>query len=108
MDKENKVYCHDCGKEIKDIEIDEKNQKVTGAKFYERDGNWYVKCLDCFAKDPVLRNFQKSLCYSRVVGFLTPVNQWNLGKKSEFEQRKVFNAENALNDPNKNKNKTVV
>lgn len=28
--------------------------------------------------------------YSRVVGYLRPVNQWNKGKKAEFKQRKTF------------------
>ena len=28
--------------------------------------------------------------YSRVVGYLRPVNQWNLGKQQEFKDRKVF------------------
>lgn len=28
--------------------------------------------------------------YSRVVGFLTPVSQWNRGKKEEFKDRKTF------------------
>lgn len=87
---ENTIQCHDCKKIIKGIKIDEENKKVTGAKFYERDGNWFVKCLKCYAEDPVLRNFQDSLCYTRVVGFLTPVNQWNKGKRAEYSHRKVF------------------
>jgi ribonucleoside-triphosphate reductase (formate) len=29
--------------------------------------------------------------YSRVVGYLRPVQQWNKGKKEEFKQRKSFN-----------------
>lgn len=29
--------------------------------------------------------------YSRVVGYLRPVKQWNLGKKEEFTLRKVYN-----------------
>jgi len=29
--------------------------------------------------------------YSRVVGYLRPVNQWNLGKQQEFTDRKMFN-----------------
>lgn len=29
--------------------------------------------------------------YSRVVGYFRPVQQWNIGKKLEFEQRKPFN-----------------
>ena len=28
--------------------------------------------------------------YSRVVGYLRPVSQYNPGKKSEFKDRKVF------------------
>lgn len=30
--------------------------------------------------------------YSRVVGYLRPVNQWNEGKQEEFCDRKVFSA----------------
>jgi ribonucleoside-triphosphate reductase len=29
--------------------------------------------------------------YSRVVGYLRPVNQWNRGKQQEFKDRRVFN-----------------
>jgi ribonucleoside-triphosphate reductase len=29
-------------------------------------------------------------CYSRVVGFLTPISQWNKGKKEEWKDRKNF------------------
>ncbi|MBN1997755.1 ribonucleoside triphosphate reductase [candidate division KSB1 bacterium] len=32
--------------------------------------------------------------YSRVVGYLRPVNQWNKGKQEEFKQRKTLNNEN--------------
>jgi len=28
--------------------------------------------------------------YSRVVGYLRPVQAWNQGKRQEFEERKVF------------------
>lgn len=28
--------------------------------------------------------------YSRIVGYLRPVQNWNLGKKEEFKDRKVF------------------
>lgn len=33
---------------------------------------------------------QKCEVYSRVVGFLTPVSQWNRGKKEEFKDRKTY------------------
>ena len=29
--------------------------------------------------------------YSRIVGYLRPVNQWNDGKQAEFQDRKSFN-----------------
>jgi ribonucleoside-triphosphate reductase len=33
---------------------------------------------------------QKTEVFSRVVGFYRPVQQWNKGKKEEFESRKEF------------------
>ena len=34
--------------------------------------------------------------YSRVVGYLRPVQNWNLGKTEEFRERKVYNVQKAL------------
>jgi len=34
---------------------------------------------------------QKPLVYSRVVGYLRPVSEWNAGKASEYKERKVYN-----------------
>lgn len=33
---------------------------------------------------------QKCEVFSRVVGYYRPVRGWNVGKKEEFEDRKVF------------------
>lgn len=35
---------------------------------------------------------KRTLCevYSRVVGYIRPVNQWNDGKQAEYEDRKTF------------------
>ena len=33
---------------------------------------------------------QKCEVYSRIVGYLRPVSQWNDGKQAEFEDRKTF------------------
>lgn len=41
---------------------------------------------------------QKCEIYSRVVGYLSPVERWNKGKKAEFNDRKEFN--DALTSPN--------
>jgi len=36
--------------------------------------------------------YKKTKCevYSRAVGYLRPVSQWNPGKKEEFSERKCF------------------
>jgi ribonucleoside-triphosphate reductase len=39
------------------------------------------QCPECGAESEV---------YSRVVGYLRPVKQWNYGKKEEFKMRKTF------------------
>lgn len=31
--------------------------------------------------------------FSRIVGYIRPVQQWNIGKKAEFADRKVFKVE---------------
>ncbi|NQT49561.1 hypothetical protein HQ571_02605 [Candidatus Kuenenbacteria bacterium] len=42
---------------------------------------------------PAKTQFQRQKCevYSRVVGYLSPVQRWNNGKKSEFSDRRTFN-----------------
>ncbi len=37
-------------------------------------------------------NSKRTKCeiYSRVVGYMRPVNQWNRGKQQEFKERKYF------------------
>jgi ribonucleoside-triphosphate reductase len=34
--------------------------------------------------------------YSRVVGYLRPVNQWNRGKQQEFTDRKTFDMQKKI------------
>jgi hypothetical protein len=36
--------------------------------------------------------------YSRVVGYIRPINQWNDGKQAEFEERKNFTQLNKMED----------
>jgi len=33
---------------------------------------------------------QKTEVYSRVVGYIRPVEQWNKGKQAEFNERREF------------------
>lgn len=37
---------------------------------------------------------QRCEIYSRVVGYLRPTSQWNVGKREEFKDRKEFNVKN--------------
>jgi anaerobic ribonucleoside-triphosphate reductase len=39
---------------------------------------------------PTKTQRQECIVYSRVVGWLTPVKNWNKGKKAEFVDRKTF------------------
>jgi len=34
--------------------------------------------------------------YSRIVGYLRPVQDWNEGKKQEFAERKAYNVQEAV------------
>ncbi len=36
---------------------------------------------------------QRCEIYSRVVGYLRPIRQWNKGKQAEFADRKMFSAD---------------
>ncbi len=38
------------------------------------------------------RRSERSRCevYSRIVGYLRPVSQWNLGKQEEFKDRNTY------------------
>ena len=45
-----------------------------------------------------MNEVQGSKCevYSRVVGYLRPVQNWNKGKKEEYAMRKMMKIENAV------------
>lgn len=89
--KEKVPTCHDCGKEIV---IDEEGNIENGLslKYDKGDGKFIevFKCKECYEKDPALRNFQQTEVYSRVVGYIRPVSQWNTGKQAEFDERETF------------------
>ncbi len=43
------------------------------------------------AKQDKLATRQRCEVYSRVVGYIRPVTQWNPGKQAEFKDRVTFN-----------------
>jgi hypothetical protein len=99
IEKGNSVYeglCHDCGKPVTvtaELAEDETITVAGGAVYNDTKGIYtvyYFKCDSCFEKDHTLRNWQDCEVYSRVVGYMRPVNQWNKGKVAEWDKRKEF------------------
>lgn len=87
--RKNKNLCHDCKKEIKTRE----DGSLEGKELvYDDNGEKIaiLKCKECFKKNSSLTNFRKCEVYSRVVGYLRPVDQWNLGKIREYKERKEY------------------
>jgi len=91
----NNNICHDCGKEISiSGELIENGVYLSydlpaGRQATQGKINIF-KCNDCFAKNKALTNFQPCEVYSRVVGYIRPVQQWHKGKKQEYGERKEF------------------
>ncbi len=92
-----KGKCHDCGKEIEvAARIDDESAVAEGGSVYKveppsvSEDNIFLKCEECFKQDNGLKKWRKTEVYSRVVGYLRPVEQWNKGKKTEWSMRKVY------------------
>ena len=91
--------CHDCKSPVRvdaDMEADGKTTITGGALFNpqvganEDESQIFLKCDACYEKDSTLKNYQPCSVYSRIVGYLRPVSNWNSGKQAEFENRKLF------------------
>jgi anaerobic ribonucleoside-triphosphate reductase len=89
MQDNNSVFCHDCEAELK-VE----NEEIKGGKQLKyKDGEeeyMIFKCDKCFEKNPSLNKYKKCEVYSRVCGYLRPVQQYNVAKVEEYKNRKTF------------------
>ncbi|MFA6190256.1 MAG: anaerobic ribonucleoside-triphosphate reductase [Candidatus Staskawiczbacteria bacterium] len=89
MEIKNENTCHDCGKELSI-----NNEEIQGGVYlvYDNSGEKIniLKCDNCYAKNPALTNYQPCEVYSRVVGYIRPVQQWHKGKKQEYGEREEF------------------
>jgi len=85
----NIIKCHDCEK----VAIIE-NKEVKNGKFLKyKDDKKIInifKCNECLEKSKVLKSFRETEVYSRVVGYIRPVKQFNIGKKEEYSERKLY------------------
>lgn len=82
--------CYDCKTAI-EVEGEEIKNGVLLAYQDGEEKKVIFKCNSCYQKNPSLANFRQCEVYSRVVGYLRPVNQWHVGKKQEFQDRKNYN-----------------
>jgi len=89
-----KGTCHDCKKDVGVTAACLSDAiQIQGGSVYEPEKDrFFLKCDDCFKKDSVLKNFQDCEVYSRVVGYLRPVRQWNDAKSAEFNDRQTFDS----------------
>ncbi len=87
-----KGKCHDCGEPVEYLAYknEEGGISCTGPFWHFDDSGNFAKCVECYDKDPILRNFQKCEVWSRVCGYLRPVSAYNKGKKEEFKKRTYF------------------
>jgi hypothetical protein len=83
------VQCHDCKKEI-----EVSGDKIIGGVLLAYDCKpekvTVFKCNECFSKNPSLANYQQCEVYSRIVGYIRPVQQWNPSKQEEYSERKKY------------------
>ena len=85
--EKGEVVCHDCKKELK------KGDNVVVYDLEDQGQGIFYKCKECHAQDATLKNFQKTEVYSRIVGYIRPVDQWNVGKTEEYKDRKEYACE---------------
>lgn len=74
-----KLTCHNCHKILKKDD-----------EYMTYNNVDLIQCRECHEKDPILKMFQETEVYSRVVGYIRPVKQWNKGKQAEFSDRVEF------------------
>jgi hypothetical protein len=88
-----KTICMDCEKEfVINIERIAPDQlEIKDGVIAKRYNEYMCKCPECFEKNKTFGTDTE--VYSRVVGYLRPVNSWNQAKKNEFHDRKMYKAD---------------
>ena len=89
LDLEKACVCYDCGEKL----ITDENKEILNGKLVaymvKKEKIFVFKCNPCFEKNLPF-HFQETECWSRVVGYLRPVQQFNPGKLQEFKERVSF------------------
>ncbi len=84
--------CHDCGRGVKvaSQKAPEGKLRIEGGAVYETREGLFFKCDECFNREKTLKNHRECEVYSRIVGYLRPISQWNTGKLSEYDKRTML------------------
>ncbi len=84
--------CHDCGRDVNltSEKLERDRIKIGGGTLYETSGGLFFKCGSCFRAEKNLKLHRECEVYSRIVGYLRPISQWNGGKLAEFDRRKTL------------------
>ena len=93
LDLEKACVCYDCGEKL----ITDENKEILNGKLVaymvKKEKIFVFKCNECFEKK-IPFHFQDCEVYSRVVGYIRPVQSYHAGKVQEFDERKNFKLEN--------------
>ncbi len=81
--------CFDCKSKITTDNEEIKNGALVN---YEDNGEdiFVFRCDQCLSENPELSEYKECEVYSRIVGYLRPVRQWNEGKQQEYRERKEY------------------
>jgi hypothetical protein len=87
--------CYDCDEPctINAARISATEIDISGGALFKAPENWHAdtpllaKCNSCFDADPFFHPSPE--VYSRCVGYLRPVKNWNKAKQAEFKMRKT-------------------
>jgi len=90
--------CMDCRSSvIVTATQDDEDTIIVGGAVFQPPADWHsqteylMKCDGCYEKSPVFN--PKTEIYSRIVGYLRPVENWHVSKKAEWKSRKTFAVE---------------
>lgn len=90
--------CMDCHSSvIVTATQDGEETTIVGGAVFQPPADWHspteylMKCDGCYEKNPVFN--PRTEIYSRIVGYLRPVENWHVGKKAEWKSRKTFAVE---------------
>ncbi len=81
--------CYDCGKKIK-IENNEVKNGMLLLYEEKTEDLFLFKCEECYKKNPGISDYKECEVYSRIVGYLRPVQNYNPGKQQEYKERKEY------------------